>query len=56
MTMSDINSAISENTLEDDVFDIDADKLREECGVFGISGNKEAAVITALGLHSLQHR
>lgn len=39
-----------------DWFDPDGDKLREECGVFGIAGNEEAAVITALGLHALQHR
>ena len=32
------------------------DKLREECGVFGISGHAEAAAVTALGLHALQHR
>ncbi len=34
----------------------DDDKLREECGVFGIWGHKEAAAHTALGLHALQHR
>jgi amidophosphoribosyltransferase len=34
----------------------DADKLREECGVFGIFGHPDAAAITALGLHALQHR
>lgn len=34
----------------------DDDKLHEECGVFGIHGNKEAAALTALGLHALQHR
>jgi amidophosphoribosyltransferase len=34
----------------------DADKLREECGVFGIHGNDEAAAHTVLGLHALQHR
>ncbi len=34
----------------------DDDKLREECGVFGIFGHKEAARPTALGLHALQHR
>lgn len=34
----------------------DDDKLHEECGVFGIYGNKEAAAMTALGLHALQHR
>ena len=32
------------------------DRLREECGVFGIFGHPEAAAITALGLHALQHR
>jgi amidophosphoribosyltransferase len=36
--------------------DIDADRLREECGVFGIFGHPDAAAITALGLHALQHR
>ena len=39
-----------------DDFDPDADRLREECGVFGIFGHPEAAAITALGLHALQHR
>jgi amidophosphoribosyltransferase len=34
----------------------DGDTLREECGVFGIYGHPEAATITALGLHALQHR
>src|ERR1700746_3266299 len=37
-------------------FDPDADRLREECGVFGILGHPDAAAITALGLHALQHR
>ena len=32
------------------------DRLREECGVFGIFNNKDAAALTALGLHALQHR
>jgi amidophosphoribosyltransferase len=36
--------------------DLDADRLREECGVFGIFGHADAAAITALGLHALQHR
>jgi amidophosphoribosyltransferase len=36
--------------------DFDADRLREECGVFGIFGHPDAATITALGLHALQHR
>ena len=34
----------------------DDDKLREECGVFGIWGADTAAAIVALGLHALQHR
>jgi len=31
-------------------------KIKEECGVFGISNNKDASTLTALGLHALQHR
>src|SRR6202020_2947806 len=38
------------------VLDLDSDRLREECGVFGIFGHPDAAAITALGLHALQHR
>jgi amidophosphoribosyltransferase len=34
----------------------DDDRLREECGVFGIFGHDDAAALTALGLHALQHR
>ncbi len=34
----------------------DDDKLREECGVFGVIGTADAANFTALGLHALQHR
>ncbi len=34
----------------------DDDKLREECGVFGVFGCEGAAAVTALGLHALQHR
>ena len=34
----------------------DGDKLREECGVFGVIGVKDAANFVALGLHALQHR
>lgn len=30
--------------------------LSEECGVFGITGTPDAAALTALGLHALQHR
>jgi amidophosphoribosyltransferase len=32
------------------------DRLREECGVFGVFGHPAAAALTALGLHALQHR
>ena len=31
-------------------------KLKEECGVFGISNTNDASALTALGLHALQHR
>ena len=31
-------------------------RLKEECGVFGIFNSKDAAALTALGLHALQHR
>src|ERR1700722_4079935 len=34
----------------------DDDKLKEECGVFGIIGKDSAAAMTVLGLHALQHR
>jgi len=34
----------------------DDDKMKEECGVFGIVGLKDAANFVALGLHALQHR
>ena len=31
-------------------------KLKEECGVFGISDNQDASTLSTLGLHALQHR
>tara|TARA_B100001059_G_scaffold235983_1_gene284045 strand:- start:4637 stop:6118 length:1482 start_codon:yes stop_codon:yes gene_type:complete len=34
----------------------DTDKLREECGIFGISNHDDASALVALGLHALQHR
>ena len=34
----------------------DDDKPHEECGVFGVWGVSDAAAVTALGLHALQHR
>ena len=33
-----------------------SDKLREECGLFGISNHEDASALVALGLHALQHR
>lgn len=36
----------------DDIFD----KLREECGVFGVFGYPDAAGLSYYGLHALQHR
>jgi amidophosphoribosyltransferase len=36
--------------------DLESDRLREECGVFGVFNHPDAAAITALGLHALQHR
>src|SRR6201985_556776 len=48
----DLNLAASD--LQDS--DLEGDTLREECGVFGIFGHPDAAAITALGLHALQHR
>ncbi len=35
---------------------LDDDRLREECGVFGIFERDDSAALTALGLHALQHR
>ncbi|MBO9599106.1 MAG: amidophosphoribosyltransferase, partial [Cohnella sp.] len=32
------------------------DKLKEECGVFGVFGHPEAANLSFFGLHALQHR
>ncbi|KAB7615287.1 amidophosphoribosyltransferase [Amylibacter sp. SFDW26] len=34
----------------------DDDKLKEECGIFGVHGVADAANFVALGLHALQHR
>jgi amidophosphoribosyltransferase len=44
------------NHPSDDDFHLDGDTLHEECGVFGILGHPDAATLTALGLHALQHR
>ncbi|MBV9910539.1 MAG: amidophosphoribosyltransferase [Hyphomicrobiales bacterium] len=49
-------SELASSSFDEADFDPDADRLREECGVFGIFGHPDAAAITALGLHALQHR
>ncbi|EGF90791.1 amidophosphoribosyltransferase [Asticcacaulis biprosthecium C19] len=36
--------------------DIEDDRPRLECGVFGIYGMDDASAVTVLGLHALQHR
>ncbi|MGQ3353838.1 MAG: amidophosphoribosyltransferase [Phreatobacter sp.] len=41
---------------DDLVLDVDTDRLHEECGVFGVYDHPDAAALTALGLHALQHR
>src|SRR3954471_21942336 len=48
-----MNEPLSHSTLNDI---LDGDTLHEECGVFGILGHPDAATLTALGLHALQHR
>jgi amidophosphoribosyltransferase len=40
---------LTTNPFEDDCF-------HDECGVFGVFGHEDAAALTALGLHALQHR
>ncbi len=47
--MSTINKTQKSHAFDDD-------KLREECGVFGVYGHKDSSALTALGLHALQHR
>jgi amidophosphoribosyltransferase len=46
--------------MQEGAFPDDDDKLREECGVIAVFGAQEtspdASLITALGLHALQHR
>jgi amidophosphoribosyltransferase len=40
----------------DPTHQLDDDKPHEECGVFGVWNGGDAAALTALGLHALQHR
>lgn len=48
------DTAESMTSITDD--ELNGDRLREECGVFGIFDHSDAAALTALGLHALQHR
>jgi amidophosphoribosyltransferase len=55
MNYEDGTAGLSEDFVSME-FDPYADTLREECGVFGVFGHPDAAALTALGLHALQHR
>jgi amidophosphoribosyltransferase len=52
MTLSTLDSHVGEGV----ACGHDDDKLHEECGVFGVWNHVDAAALTALGLHALQHR
>jgi len=45
-----------ERRMNQDRFWLDDDHFHDECGVFGVFGHAEAAKLTYLGLHALQHR
>lgn len=47
---------MNNKTLPWDLIDTDEDKFKEECGVFAIQNHEDAAAMTTLGLHALQHR
>jgi amidophosphoribosyltransferase len=51
-----LKAALMRDNLNPAVDNLWDDKLREECGVFGIYGHAEAARLTYLGLYALQHR
>lgn len=36
--------------------ELDSDKLKEECAVYGVFNHNDASALTVLGLHALQHR
>ena len=48
--------SVTQQPVDEAPFDPNADRLREECGVFGVFGHADATALTALGLHALQHR
>ncbi|UXM94208.1 amidophosphoribosyltransferase [Bartonella sp. HY329] len=55
-TTSQFNTSPNKVDLDQFQLEVDGDTLHEECGVFGILGHEDAATLTALGLHALQHR
>ncbi len=52
----DVSRRMAENFLLSSPPWLVEDKLREECGVFGIFDHPDASALTVLGLHALQHR
>ncbi|MFC7290177.1 amidophosphoribosyltransferase [Hirschia litorea] len=50
-----MKTANSETIAEENI-GLETASLRHKCGVFGVFGHKDAAILTALGLHALQHR
>ena len=56
LDLVDWPDVFNEPGLDDDDFAPDSkDGMRHKCGVFGVYGRDDAAVLTALGLHALQH-
>ncbi len=55
--MNNINKLIKKSKSEPlPYLSLSSDKFHEECGVFGVFNHPEAANLTYLGLHGLQHR
>jgi amidophosphoribosyltransferase len=50
------NGSRNQTSNDSGASEIELDKFREECGVFGIHGHADAARLTYLGLYALQHR
>jgi amidophosphoribosyltransferase len=55
-TISPVRAAPSSFGADDDFSPGEKDGARHKCGVFGVFGRDDAAILTALGLHALQHR
>src|SRR4051794_18880458 len=54
--MADATWDDAEPAISDPIGGGEDDSLHEECGVFGVWNVPDAAAVTALGLHALQHR